>query len=124
MASELITAVTGAKRPSSFMTSGRSRVSAFSTYSLTEIAAYMRNNAMLSFLSSFGSMRRVESCSSSPPKPGAGCTACRPPGGMIDVVRDIKGRRLPVYTLRYRSLSQAGFGDKYIPLEIEVTRRR
>ena len=69
-------------------------------------------------------MRRMRAASFLPLKPGAGSYGLSAPGGMIDVVRDIKGRLSPVYTLRYRSLSQAGFGDKYIPLEVEVSAQK
>ena len=43
---------------------------------------------------------------------------------MQDVVRDMKERIGPVYTLRYRSLTPPEFGEKYIPLEIEVTTQK
>jgi hypothetical protein len=43
---------------------------------------------------------------------------------MQDVVRDIRSRLGPIYTLRFRSASLPEFGEKYIPLEIEATVQR
>ncbi|MGA2477865.1 MAG: hypothetical protein ABSG63_03825 [Spirochaetia bacterium] len=121
---ELITAVTGAKRAVVFMTTGDLGSAPFSTYSLTEIAAYMKNNAIAFYPVVVGSHAADESCQFLASETGGRVYGLSAPGGMIDVVHDIKGRLTPVYTLRYRSLSQAGFGDKYIPLEIEVSAQK
>ena len=40
---------------------------------------------------------------------------------MQEVVRDIKARVGPVYTVRFTSVTPADFGDSYIPLEVQVT---
>ena len=43
---------------------------------------------------------------------------------MQEVVKDITSRVGPLYTLRYRSPTLPEFGEKYIPLEIEVTAQK
>jgi hypothetical protein len=43
---------------------------------------------------------------------------------MQQVVRQIKARVGPLYTLHFFSTTPPEFGEKYIPLEIEVTAQK
>ena len=43
------------------------------------------------------------------------------PGGMPQVVRDLKARVDSLYTVRFTAVTPADFGDRYIPLEVQVT---
>jgi hypothetical protein len=43
------------------------------------------------------------------------------PGGMRDVMKEMRARVTPTYTIRYNSPTPPQFGDAYIPIEIEVT---
>ena len=46
------------------------------------------------------------------------------PGGMQEVVRDIRSRVGSLYTVRYGSPTPPQFGERYIPLEIQVIVQR
>jgi DNA-binding beta-propeller fold protein YncE len=121
---ELITGVTGAKRAIVFLCTGTLGSQAFSTYSLTELAAFLKNNGI-----AFCPML----CTSQPADEGLAYIAAETggkvyrsslPGGVQEVVRDLGARLTSVYSVRYRSRSSAGFGEAYIPLEIQVTAQR
>jgi sugar lactone lactonase YvrE len=121
---ELITAVTGARRAVVFLTAGDLGAGAFGTYSLTEIAAFMRNNAIAFYPLVVGTRSADENCRFLAEETGGRVFGVSAPGGMPEVVREIQGRLSPVYTLRYHSNSPARFGDRYIPLEVEVGAQR
>jgi sugar lactone lactonase YvrE len=118
---ELITAVSGARRAIVFMTSGLLGPGAFATYSLTEIAAYMRNNGIAFYPVLFGIQSPAEDLLFLASETGGSLYSASSPGGMQQVVRAIGARVGPLYTLRYTSNTLPQFGEKYIPLEIEVT---
>ena len=58
------------------------------------------------------------------PKPGGSLFSASSPGGMQQVMHEISARVGPVYTLRFISNTPPEFGEKYIPLEIEVTTQK
>jgi sugar lactone lactonase YvrE len=118
---ELITAVSGAKRAIVFLSSGAIGQRGFSTYSLLETAAYMRNNRIAFYPVLVGAPAPDEDLTFLASETGGKVYSVSSPGGMQEVVREIRSRVTPVYTLRYTSLTPADFGDRYIPLEIEVT---
>jgi DNA-binding beta-propeller fold protein YncE len=121
---ELITAVSGARRAVVFVTSGIVGQGAFATYSLTEIAAYMRNNGIAFYPVLFGSQPPDEDLLFLASETGGSLFSAASPGGMQQVVREIGTRVGALYTLRYTSRNSAEFGEKYIPLEIEVTAQK
>jgi hypothetical protein len=121
---DLITAVSGARRAVVFVTSGLLGQGAFATYSLTEIAASMRNNGIAFYPVLFGSQPPDEDLLFLASETGGSVFSASSPGGMQQVVREIGTRVGPLYTLRYTSRNSAEFGEKYIPLEIEVTAQK
>jgi DNA-binding beta-propeller fold protein YncE len=118
---ELITAVSGSRRAVVFFTSGGLGQQPFTTYSLLEIADYMKNNAIGFYPVIFGTRAPDDDLSYLASATGGKISTVAAPGGMQDVVRDITSRVGPVYTLRYTSATPPDFGDRYIPLEIQVT---
>jgi hypothetical protein len=121
---ELITAVTGAKKAIVFLTSGALGPGAFSTYSVLEVAAFLRNNAVAFYPVVFGGKPPDENLAFLASQTGGKLYNVSSPEGMQGVVGDIKARVTPVYSLRYRSATPPRFGDAYIPLEIEVTAQK
>ena len=122
--SELITAVSGAKRAIVFLCSGNLGSGAFRAYSLTETAAFLRNNSVAFYPVLFGTQAPDEDLAFLATETGGEVTRVSSPGGMQAIVRDIVSRVSPLYTLRFRSPTPPEFGEKYIPLEIEVTAQK
>jgi sugar lactone lactonase YvrE len=118
---ELVTVVSGAKRAIVFFTTGSLGPGPFQTYSLLEIAAYLRNNGIALYPVLFGDGAPDDDLSWLATSTGGKLYRSSAPGGMPEVMRDIRARVIPTYTLHYVSPSSPGFGEKYIPLEIEVT---
>ena len=121
---ELITAVSGAKRAIVFFTSGGLGNSAFTTYSLLEIAAYLRNNSISFSPVVFGSGTADEDLAFLSSATGGRVYSLTSPGGMPEIVRDIRARVGSLYTIRYKSPTPPEFGERYIPLEIQVIVQR
>jgi DNA-binding beta-propeller fold protein YncE len=121
---ELLTAVSGARRAIVFLTSGALGSGAFGTYTLTEIAAYMRNNAIAFYPVLLGNEAPDEDLLFLASETGGSLYSASAAGGMQQVVRDISSRVGPMYTLHYTSPMAPEFGEKYIPLEIEVTAQK
>jgi DNA-binding beta-propeller fold protein YncE len=121
---ELITTVSGARRAIVFMTSGTLGPGAFATYSLTEIAACMRNSGIAFYPVLFGSQPPDEDLSFLASETGGSLFGASSPGGMLQVMHQISARVGPVYTLHFFSATPPEFGEKYIPLEIEVTAQK
>lgn len=121
---ELITAAGGAKRAIVFLTSGALGPRAYSTYSLLDLAAFMRNNAIAFYPISFGSKGLDEDLAYLASETGGRGYAVFTPGGMGEVIGAIRARTTPFYSVRYSSPSAADFGEAYIPLEVEVTRQK
>jgi DNA-binding beta-propeller fold protein YncE len=118
---ELITAVSGARRAVVFFTSGTLGQRPFTTYSVLEIADYLKNNAIGFYPVVFGRAALDDDCAYLASATGGRVYNVSAPGGMQEVVRDIRSRLGPVYTLHFTSLTPADFGDRYIPLEVQVT---
>jgi len=121
---ELITAVSGAKRSVVFLCSGSLGSGAFRTYSLTEIAAFLKNNGIAFYPVIVGPQPADDDLGFLAAETGGLVSRVSSVGGMQAVVKDIASRVGPLYTLRYRSRSLPEFGEKYIPLEIEVTSQK
>lgn len=118
---ELLTAVSGAKRAVVFFTTGAINPSAPRTYSVTELAAYLRNNAIAFYPVVFGNRSADEDLGFLASESGGKIFNVSTPGGMRDVVREIRSRVPPTYTIRYTSPTPPQFGEAYIPIEVEVT---
>jgi sugar lactone lactonase YvrE len=121
---ELITTLARSRRAVVLFTSGQFGPAAFSTYSLLEVAAYLRNNDIALYPVVFGPGAPDEDLAWLAAQSGGRLYRSSTPGGMRDVVRDVKARRSSIYTLRYSSMSRPQFGDVYIPVEVEVTVQR
>jgi len=104
-----------------FLTTGRLGPNAFTTYSVMELAASLKNSAIAFYPVLFGSQAPDEDLAFMAALTGGKVYRISAPGGMQEVVRELRARVTPVYTLRYRSPSRPEFGEKYIPLELEVT---
>jgi DNA-binding beta-propeller fold protein YncE len=118
---ELITTVSGARRAVVFFTSGSLGQRPFTTYSVLEIADYLRNNGIGFYPVLFGNQAPDDDLSYLAAATGGKVYSVSAPGGMQDVIRDVKARVGPVYTIRFNSVTPADFGDRYIPLEVQVT---
>ncbi|HVP18369.1 MAG TPA: hypothetical protein VMU36_05180 [Spirochaetia bacterium] len=118
---DLLTSVAGAKRAVVFFTTGAVNASAFTPYSLTELAAFLRNNAIAFYPVVFGSKGAGEELSYLASESGGRSFNVFEPGGMRDVAREMTARVVPTYTIRYTSPTPPQFGDAYIPFEVEVT---
>lgn len=121
---ELITAVSGARKAMVFFSSGSLGQRPFTTYSVLEIADYMRNNAIGFYPVIFGTQAPDDDLSYIASATGGKIYNISAPGGMQQIVRDITARVGPVYTLRFDSVTPADFGDRYIPLEVQVTMQK
>jgi hypothetical protein len=121
---ELIATAGGAKRAVVFLTSGTLGSRAYSTYSLMDLAAFMRNNAIAFYPVFLGPKALDEDLSFLASETGGKSYGVFTPGGMADVVEDIRSRTSSLYTLSYRTSSESDFGTAYIPLEVEVTMQK
>jgi sugar lactone lactonase YvrE len=117
----LITALSGARRAVVFFTTGSLGQRPFSTYSLLEVAAYFRNSSIAFYPVIFGNQAPDDDLAWLAAATGGRVFASSTPGGMQEVVRTMQGRLGPLYTLRFTSVTPPDFGDRYIPLEVEVT---
>lgn len=118
---ELITAVSGSRRAIVFFTSGSLGQRPFSTYSLLEIADYLRNNSIAFSPVLFGNSAPDEDLSYIAAATGGKMSRISDPGGIPQVVRDLAGRVSSLYTVRFSSVTPPDFGDRYIPFEVQVT---
>ena len=120
-ADALIQTVSGAKRAVVFLTTGSLGASPFRTYSVSEIAALLCNNGIAFYTISVGSNPIDEQLAYIANQTGGKVFTTAVPGGMAEVVREIRARITSTYTIRYLSPSRANFGMDYIPIEIEAT---
>jgi len=117
----LISSVGAARRAVVFLSSGSLGQRPFSTYSLLEIAAYFRNNAIAFYPVIFGAGAPDEDLSWLAAATGGRVFAASAAGGIQEVVRTLQARLGPIYTIRFNSVTPPDFGDRYIPLEVQVT---
>jgi DNA-binding beta-propeller fold protein YncE len=118
---DLLTSVTGARRAIVFFTTGAPNGAVYAPYSLTELAAYLRNNSIAFYPVVFGSRGPGDELEYLASESGGRTFDALAPGGMKDVVKEVGSRVVPTYTLRYTSPTPPRFGDAYIPFEVEVT---
>jgi len=121
---ELITVPTSGKRAIVFFTTGALGGTPFGTYSLLELAAYLRNSSIAFYPVVFGGGAPDEQLGYLASATGGRLYSITSPGGMQEVVSDIRARVGSVYTIRYTSPTPSQFGDRYIPLEVQVIVQR
>ena len=117
----LVQTTSMARRAVVFLTAGALGGTAFRTYSLGEIAAFFRNNAIAFYPVSVGPGPVDEDLAFLAAETGGRVFHSSLPGGMAEVVRVMRSRISPTYTIRYISRSDSAFGQTYIPLEVETT---
>jgi len=117
----LITSVGSARRAVVFFSSGSLGQRPFSTYSLLETAAYLRNSSIAFYPVLFGTQAADDDLAWLAGATGGRVFTASAPGGMQEVVRTIQARLGPIYTIRFNSVTPPDFGDRYIPLEVLVT---
>lgn len=117
---DLLTSVTGARRAIVFFTSGLPGGAVYAPYSLTELAAYLRNNSIAFYPVVFGSKGAGDELEYLASESGGRTFDALAPAGMKDVVKEMGSRVVPTYTIRYTSPTPPRFGDAYIPVEVQV----
>jgi hypothetical protein len=118
---DLIAAGGRVKRAVVFLSSGSLTERSLSTFSLIELASFMRNNSIAFYPVCVGSKGLDADLAFLASETGGKSYGVFTSGGMGEVVRDIGSRTVPLYTLSYKSSSPSKFGLAYIPLEIETT---
>ena len=118
---DLLTSVTGARRAIVFFTTGAPNGAVYAPYSLTELAAYLRNNSIAFCPVVFGAKEAGDELGYLASESGGKVFQAFAPGGMKDVMTEVSSRLVPTYTIRYSSPTPPQFGDAYIPFEVEVT---
>jgi hypothetical protein len=121
---ELVSSASGARRAIVFYTTGTLGGGAFGTYSALEIAAYLRNNDISLSAVLFGGAPVDEDLAWIAAATGGKVYRASSPEGIPAVAKDLRARTTSTYTLRYTSQSPAEFGERYIPVEVEVTSQK
>ncbi len=117
----LVTASTGARRAIIYFTAGSVGPDPWRGYSITELAAYLQANEIAFYPVYFGAAGVDEDLSWLAAQSGGRSFSVNASGGMREVVAAVKTRETARYTIRYTSPSDAEFGQRYLPLEVEVT---
>jgi DNA-binding beta-propeller fold protein YncE len=118
---DLLTSVTGARRAVVFFTTGAPNGAVYTPYSLSELAAYLRNNSIAFYPVVFGAKGPGDELGYLASESGGKVFRAFAPGGMRDVIMEVSTRVVPTYTISYSSPTPPQFGDAYIPFEVEVT---
>jgi hypothetical protein len=117
----LLAASTGARRAVLFLTAGAAGPDPWRGYSITELAAYLQANEIAFYPVYFGPAGVDEDLAWLAAQSGGRVFSATAAGGMREVVAAVKARETSRYTIRYTSPSDAEFGQRYVPVEIEVT---
>ena len=104
-----------ARRAVIFLTSGSLGPAALRTYSIAEISAFMRNNAIAFYPVFFGARGVDEDLAFLASETGGKVFSASLAGGMAEVVREMRTRVNSAYTVRYSSPSDAAFGQALHP---------
>jgi hypothetical protein len=121
---ELITPAETTKRAIVFFTSGSLGANPFGTYSVLELAAFLRNNNIALYPVVFGAGQPDEDLAWLASTTGGELTRSSSAEGLPAVVKALRARVTAGYSLHYVSKTKPEFGDKYIPVEIEVTTQK
>jgi DNA-binding beta-propeller fold protein YncE len=117
----LISASNGARCAVVFFTAGSVGPNPWRGYSITELAAYLQENEIALYPVYFGAAGVDEDLAWLAAQSGGRSFSVNAAGGMREVVAAVKTRETARYTIRYTSPSDAEFGQRYIPVEVEVT---
>jgi DNA-binding beta-propeller fold protein YncE len=117
----LVAASTGARRAVVFFTAGSAGPDPWRGYSITELAAYLQANEIAFYPVYFGSAGVDEDLAWLAAQSGGRGFSVNAAGGMREVVAAMKTRETARYTIHYTSPSDAEFGQRYLPVEVEVT---
>lgn len=120
----LITQSLGARRAIVFFTGGGTGKAPWRSYSLTELAAYLRVNEIPFFPVVFGEKSLDEDLAFLAAETGGRGFNAATPGGMADIVAAMRARVSSRYLVHYASPSRSDFGQRYIPLEVEASVQR
>jgi DNA-binding beta-propeller fold protein YncE len=118
---DLIAAGGRAKRAVVFLSSGSLTSQSFSTFSLMELSAFLRNNSIAFYPVSVDAKGMDADLSFLASETGGKAYGVFTPGGMGEVAASILSRKVSIFTVSYRSSSASKFGLAYIPFEIEVS---
>ena len=91
------------------------------TYAITELAAYLRQNEIGFYPVSLGAGGVDEDLAWLAAESGGRSFSVNVAGGMREVFDAIRARETSRYTIRYTSSGDAEFGQRYLPVEVEVT---
>jgi len=117
----LIAASTGARRAVLYFTAGGAGPDPWRGYSVTELAAYLQANEIAFYPVYFGSAGVDEDLAWLADQSGGRPFSAGSAAGMREVVAALKARATSRYTIRYTSPGDAEFGQRYLPVEVEVT---
>jgi DNA-binding beta-propeller fold protein YncE len=117
----LIQSSLGARCAVVYFTAGAAGPDPWRGYSITELAAYLEENEIAFYPMYFGSSGVDEDLAWLAERSGGRAFNAGAPGGMREVVAAMMARQTSRYTIRYTSPSDAEFGQRYLPLEVEVT---
>jgi DNA-binding beta-propeller fold protein YncE len=120
-ADSLVVASTGARRAIVFFTAGSTGPDPWRGYSITELAAYLQANEIAFYPVYFAAAGVDEDLAWLAAQSGGRSFGVNAAGGMREVMAAVKTRETARYTIRYTSASDAEFGQRYLPLEVEVT---
>ena len=116
----LITASVGARRAVVFLTAGSAGPDPWRTYAITELAAYLQQNEV-AFYPVYLGAGVDEDLAWLAAESGGRSFSVNEAGGMREVFDVIRARQTSRYTIRYTSAGDAQFGQRYLPVEVEVT---
>jgi hypothetical protein len=117
----LVTTSLGARRAVVFLTSGTVGPDPWRTYAITELAAYLQQNEIGFYPVAIGAGGVDEDLAWLAGQSGGRSYSVNTAGGMREVLDAIRARATSRYTIRYSSPSDAVFGQRYLPVEVEVT---
>lgn len=108
------------KRAIIFITDGNSQTITFDKYNLAELTAYMNNNSIAFSVIQVNQSAVCEELDYIVNNTFGELYYVFRPEGLGNVVRDIIEIPQGIYQLKYTSALQTNFGEKYLPLEVEV----
>jgi DNA-binding beta-propeller fold protein YncE len=117
----LVIASAGARRAVVYFTAGSVPPDAWRGYSITELAACLQANEIAFYPVYFGAAGVDEELAWLAAETGGRSFSANVAGGMREVLAAVKARETARYTIRYLSPSDAEFGQRYLPVEVEVT---
>lgn len=103
-----------------YITSGAIRDSSFGYYSLQETARSLRNNRVRFYPVYVGTIKKNQELEYILGEAGGTSYLYFDPDGLKKLLADVTGAEHPAYIVRYASPSDADFGRRFIPLEVQV----